>query len=294
MEYILAQALAAAIAAPNTSLLSIHRMLSDPDYRRQLLRHVEDPLTLHFWRGEFESWDKRFQAEAVAPVINKIGRLLLMPTLRNLLGQVWRGLDIRFAMDNQRVVICNLARGKLGEDASNLLGALLVSEFQQAALSRADLSESDRPDFLLMIDEFATITSSSFISILAEARKYRLGLALAAQTLELVSPEVQSSVLANTANLCCFRLSEKNAQTLSRSLGGLYAADTFSGLSDYEMVARVLNDGAMSDPFLARSMPPSRRNHGAAEKIIARSRERFSQRQEIVEDQISRWMKGRS
>src|SRR5262249_37925201 len=158
----------------NVSLLGASRILVDARYRKWVVKQITDPMLRSFWFNEFENYDPRFQREAVAPIQNKLGAFLMNAPIRNILGQVKSKVDLRFMMDDQRILIANLAKGQLGEDKANLLGSLLTTQFQLAAMSRASIPEVLRKDFFLVIDEFHNFTTDSFASILSEARKYRL------------------------------------------------------------------------------------------------------------------------
>jgi Type IV secretion-system coupling protein DNA-binding domain len=171
LEYILYASVATLMECENASLIGISRLLSDPEYRRWALKQVEDPGLLSFWQYEFERYDERFLREAIAPIQNKVGRLLLTPVVRNIFGQVKSKVSARFMMDNRRIFIANLAKGAVGEDTANLLGALLVTQFEQAAMSRIDRGEESRADFHLVVDEFQSFATDSFEGILSEARK---------------------------------------------------------------------------------------------------------------------------
>src|SRR5580698_4516332 len=178
MEYILSASVAALLDCDNTSILGIQRMLVDARYRRWVVRQVKDPAVRAYWEREFERYRPDFMQEAIAPIQNKVGQLVMSAPLRHVLGQVQRKVDPRFMMDNGRILIANLSKGLLGDEKANLLGSLLVSSFELAALGRVDLPESRRRDFHLYIDEFHNFTTDSFATLLSEARKYRLSLTL--------------------------------------------------------------------------------------------------------------------
>jgi len=199
MEYILYNALTALMECPNTSLLGLNRLLTDEAYRRWVIGQVKDPFIREFWEHEYASYDTRFQREAIAPIQNKIGQFLLNPVIRNILGQVKRKVNIPFLIDNQRLFIANLAKGKLGHDKANLLGSLLVTQFQLAAMRRAGKPEMDRKDFYLFIDEFFNFTTDSFAELLAETRKYRLCLILAHQYVDQIAPAIRRVRAADAA-----------------------------------------------------------------------------------------------
>lgn len=181
MEYVFYAAVAALLDCQNVSLLGLQRMLSDARYRAWVVRQIKDPVVRHFWQSEFESHDRKTKAEMVSPILNKIGPMLMAPPIRNILGQVQSRIDARFMMDNGRIFVANLAKGKLGADKANLLGSFLVAQFQLAAMSRADTPEETRRDFFLYVDEFHSFVSDAFAAILSEARKYRLCLTLSHQ-----------------------------------------------------------------------------------------------------------------
>ena len=171
LEYILYNAVAALLECPNTSLLGLNRMLTDERYRRRIVRKVKDPFVRASWLEEFERYDSRFQREAIAPIQNKLGQFILSPIVRNIVGQVRRKVDLRFMMDTGRIFIANLSKGQLGADKSALLGSLLATQFQLAAMSRVDTPENERRDFFLFIDEFQNFTTDAFASIPCRGEK---------------------------------------------------------------------------------------------------------------------------
>jgi type IV secretory pathway TraG/TraD family ATPase VirD4 len=291
MEYILYAAIAALLETTDGSLLGVQRILSDESYRSWVVRQVKDPAVLRFWSVEFAGYDERFRREAVAPIENKVGQLLMAPPVRNLLGQVRRKIDARFMMDDRRIFIANLAKGMLGEDKANLLGSMLVSSFQLAAMSRADIPEEDRQDFYLYVDEFHNFTSDSFASILSEARKYRLCMTLSHQFVEQLSRPVSAAVFGNVGNLISFRVGEHDARSLSREFGGAYTPETLGGLGNFNVVAKLLENGETRQPFIGRTLPPIVQTYGKPENLIRRSREKYATPRRIIEDKISRWMR---
>lgn len=291
LEYILYAAVAAILDCENVSLLSVQRMLSDARYRAWIVKQVKDPMVRSFWENEFEGYEKKFLQEAVAPIQNKVGQLLMSPHLRNILGQVKSRIDARFMMDNKRVFIANLSKGKLGADKANLLGALLVTQFQLAAMARADVPESARQDFFLYVDEFQSFASDSFISILSEARKYRLCLTLSHQYLGQLKPAILDAVLGNVGSLVAFRVGHEDAKALEMAFGNTYAASHFSGLSNREVYAKLLSDGQDIEPFCGQTLPPILRHCGHRDTIIRRSREKYATPRATVERKIKLWLR---
>lgn len=292
LEYILYAAVAALLECQNVSLLGVPRMLSSRRYRAWVVRQIKDPLLRSFWVNEFESYGERFLQEAIAPIQNKVGQLLMSPYLRNVLGQVRSKIDARFMMDHGRIFIADLSKGKLGADKSSLLGAMLVTQFELAATSRADTPEEERKDFFLYVDEFQSFVSSSFISTLSEARKYRLCLTLSHQYSEQLPSDIRAAVFGNVGSMLVFRVGHSDAKMIEQEFDGTYSAANFTRLDNYEVCAKFLTDGKWSEPFVGRTMPLSEEWHGRGETIVRRSREKYAARREQVEDKIKRWMMG--
>jgi hypothetical protein len=268
-------------------------MLSDDSYRRLITRHVKDPLVRAFWENEFEQYEERFRREIVMPIQNKVGALVMSAPLRNVLGQVKSKIDVRFMMDTRRVLIANLSKGLLGEDKSNLLGAMLVSQFQHAAMQRANVPIERRTPFFLHIDEFQNFTSDSFNSILSESRKWGLGMTLVNQHISQLRPETSAAVFGNVGNLISFRVGESDAAILAREYGHAFATETFTGLPNHHILVRNLSHNEIAEPFRAKTLSPSAVRYGTQgrrDKLIARSRERFATPRAIVERRITQWL----
>lgn len=290
LEYILYAACAALLDCENVSLLGVQRMLSDARYRAWVVRQVRDPVVRAFWEEEFTQYDARFRQEAIAPIQNKVGQLLMAPPIRNILGQVRSTIDPRFMIDDRRILIANLAKGRLGEEKANLLGALLVTQFQLAAMSRADVPERTRQDFYLHIDEFHNFSTDSFASILSEARKYRLCLTLAHQYSDQLRQEVRDAVFGNVGSLVVFRVGETDGVRLEAEFGGRYTAPQFADLANHEVYAKLLSEGRFPEPFMGRTLPTISRRYGGRDRIIRRSRERYSTPRQTIEEKIERWL----
>jgi len=255
-----------------------------------VVRQVKDPMVRAFWLNEFGSYDARFVTEAIAPIQNKVGQLFMAAPIRNILGQVRSRVDARFMMDTGRIFIGNLSKGRLGEDKANLLGALLVTQFQLAAMARADVPEGGRRDFFLFIDEFQNFSTDSFASILSEARKYRLCLTLSHQYVGQLVPEIRDAVFGNVGSLLSFRVGSSDANFLAKEFGGAYTESNFTEVGNHEVLAKLLNDGRSVAPFLGTTLPDVGRNYGRREILVRRSREKYGTRREVVEGRIARWM----
>jgi hypothetical protein len=290
LEYVLYAAVAALLDCENATLLGVQRMLSDARYRDWVVRQVKDPVVRSFWEREFAGYDRRFVSEVTAPIQNKVGQLLMSPPIRNVLGQVSTKVDPAFMMDTSRIFIANLSKGKLGEDKSNLLGAVLVSQFQLAAMARAGIAPEARNDFHLFVDEFHNFASDNFSSILSESRKYALALTLSHQYTQQLRPEVRDAVFGNVGTLVSFRVGDADAELLAREYGGVYEPGTFSGLGNHEVCVRLMSNGQHDQPFLARTLPPLDTHYGRRGTVTRRSREKYSRPQTLVEEQLERWM----
>jgi hypothetical protein len=292
MEWILNACIAALLECQNVSILSIPRMLVDEGYRLWVLKQVKDPMVKAVWDRELSRFDKRMWQEAISPIQNKVGAFLMAAPVRNILGQVKSRIGARFMMDNRRIFIANLSKGRLGEDNSNLLGAILVTMFQLAAMARTTTLEEDRKDFHLFVDEFQNVSSDSFISILSEARKYRLALTLSHQHASQLRPEIRESVLGNVGSVIAFNVSSADAKVLSQEFSGDFIGSQFTDLKRFEIFARLLDDGNTGTPFRGVTMPPLDVKHGRRQVLVRRSHEKYASSRLVVEDKIGRWLKG--
>lgn len=292
-EWILSGCVSALLECQNASLLCIGRLLSDQLFRESVLRRVKDPGVLAFWK-EFTSYDKRFASEIVAPLQNKLGALLMSANARNILGQVSNRVDMRYVMDNRRILIVNLARGLIGEERASLLGALVISSIKTAALSRADLKEDQRVPFELIVDEHNLFGTDAFSSILAESRKYALGLVLSTQQLHAIRDDVRHAIFGNCGSLISFRVGESDAAILAREFGSDFNPSLFANLANFEVCAKLLQEGRHNDPFLAKTHPPSARRYGRRDNIVRRSRRWHATPRVVVEDRIRRWSRSMS
>ena len=256
MEYILYNAVRTLLDSPGTTLLDLPRVLTNESYRRWLLHYVEDPRVRDFWFTEFDRYPPNFRAEALVPIQNKVGQFLASPVARRILGQNKNTLDLRRVIDDGKVLVANLSKGKLGEETSALLGALLIAGLQLAALGRADTPEPERKDFYLYIDEFQSFATLSLAGILQEARKYRLNLVMAHQYLGQLEEPVREAVFGNVGTIIAFRLGAEDAEYLAREFHPVFREDDFLNLPPYRIYLRLMIGGVMSRPFSARTLLP--------------------------------------
>ena len=293
MEYILWASVATLLCRGGLTLLSLPRLLSDPRYRAWVVQGVDDPVLHGFWEREFDSWDKRLQAEAVSPILNKAGQLLMSRPLRHMLGQKRTRFSPRWVMDSGRVFIANLSKGRMGEDKAALLGAFLVTAFQLAAMSRADTPQESRVPFHLVVDEFQNASTDAFASILSESRKYGLSLTLAHQYLAQVPEPVLDAVFGNVGSLVAFRCGERDAQALERSIGH-YPARHLADLSNHEAVFKLLDDGEPRQPVTGRTYPPhTSPNGGRKPRLKDLCRQRYATPRPVIEEKLTRWLQQR-
>ncbi|MFO0814120.1 MAG: type IV secretion system DNA-binding domain-containing protein [Gemmatales bacterium] len=256
LEYVFRNSLLALIDCPNTTLLSAQRFLIDSVYRKSVLSHCTDATVRDFWEMEFTRIPPKLQAETISPIQNKIGQFTLSPQLRNIIGQPANALKMREIMDQGRVLLVNVSKGRLGEDASSLLGALLITHIQMAALSRSDITEDARRDFYLYVDEFQNFATDSFATILSEARKYKLGLTVANQYLAQLNEATLHALFGNVGSMVCFECGAKDAELLAEQLGGDTTPQDLMRLPKYHAYTRLLIDGHPSRPFSMTTLAP--------------------------------------
>jgi hypothetical protein len=254
MEYILRNALLALLDVPGTTLLDVPRLLDDPDFRRYVLGFVRNDQVRRFWLREYQTYPVRFRAEAIAPIQNKVGEFLVNPILRGIVGQPKSVIDLRRVMDEGRILLVNLAKGKIGEDTSSLLGAMLVTKIGLAALSRVEQAEADRRDFYPYVDEFPSFTTTSFAGMLSEMRKYHVGLVLAHQYLDQLEDTVRGAILGNVGTTIAFRVGLADALLLEKEFHPEFEAGDLIKLPNYHVYLRLMIDGVVSRPFSATTL----------------------------------------
>ena len=290
LEHILYATCASLVSYGGQTVLGIHRMLTDSEFRGRVVKQLDDPFLRSFWEDEFGNYSANFSSEAIAPVLNKVGRLIMSPILRNIIGQPKSGFDAAFTMDRKRIFIANLSKGLLGEEKSNLLGSILVTKFQLAAMARASKPEEKREDFYLYIDEFHNFLTDSFASMLGEARKYHLCLTLAHQHLAQLSERVRSAVLGNAGSIISFRVGSADAELLAKEFDGVFPIRRFTDLSNYTVCAKMIVQSDLTDPFIGWTLPDAGIRFGRKDTIIRRSRERYSKQKHRVEERLERWL----
>src|SRR5947209_7490636 len=256
MEYVLRNTLLALLEFPGSTLLDVPRMLDDATFRSHVLAVVQNTQVRRFWLREYQNYPARFRAEAIAPIQNKVGEFLVNPILRRIVGQPKSAFDLRRVMDEGKILLVNLAKGKIGEDTASLLGSMLVTKIGLAALARAHLAEADRRDFYVYLDEFPSFTTPGFAGMLSEMRKYHVGLVLAHQHLSQVEDGTRDAILGNAGTIIAFRIGLADALLLEKEFHPELAAVDLISLPNYHIYLKLMIDGVVSRPFSAVTPAP--------------------------------------
>ena len=288
MEYILNNSLLALLEYPGSTLLGIMRLLSDKEYRKEVVSNLKDPVIKAFWVNEFARYTQRFESEATAAIQNKIGQFIANPLIRNIIGQPHSSIDMRDIMDSGKILVVNLSKGQVGEDNSARLGAMIITKLQLAAMSRVNIAEADRKDFYLYVDEFQNFATESFANILSEARKYRLALILAHQYIAQLDEKVRYAVFGNVGTIAAFRIGAEDAEFLEKEFAPDFTANDLLNLAKYHIYVKLMIDGVSSRAFSAETLPPAPKpEEKFVDLIIENSRQRYAVPRHVVERQIS-------
>ncbi|OGF03738.1 MAG: hypothetical protein A3H14_04040 [Candidatus Doudnabacteria bacterium RIFCSPLOWO2_12_FULL_49_8] len=294
MEYILNNTILALLDSPGNTLLGIARMLVNKNYRKRIVDNIKDPVVKSFWVDEFANYNDKFRNEAIAPIQNKVGQFLSSAIIRNIVGQTKSSIDLREIMDKQKIFLINLSKGRIGEDNSALLGAMIITKMQLAAMSRVDIPEEERKDFYLYVDEFQNFATESFANILSEARKYRLNLIVAHQYIgQLVTDRnttVRDAIFGNVGTLVCFRIGADDAEFLEKEFDPTFLLADLVNPPKFHIILKLMINGVASTPFSATTLPPIAELTGNEDKVIKVSRERYTTPREVVEEKINKWM----
>jgi len=290
MEYILSNAILALLEYPGATLLCINRMLSDVDYRAKVIESVKDPVVKGFWVKEFSRYSQRYEVEATAAIQNKIGQFSANPLIRNIIGQVESTMDMRDIMDNQKIFIVNLSKGRIGEASSMLLGALVITKLYLGAMSRVDIPEQERKDFYLYVDEFQNFATESFASILSEARKYRLSLILAHQYIAQMEDMVREAVFGNAGTIISFRVGAEDAEYLEKEYFPVFEAGDIVNLPKFNIYLKLMVDGIAGRPFSADTLLPiDPLQQPFTKEIIDESRKTYAKSKLDIDAHIAAW-----
>ncbi len=291
LEYILRNAILALLETPNTTLLGVMRILVDKSYQKRIVANITDPVVRSFWVDEFPKWNDRVLQEVIAPIQNKVGQFMTSSLIRNIVGQTESAFSIREAMDQQKIIIMNLSKGRIGEDNSALLGAMMITKIQLAAMSRVDTPEDERKDFYLYVDEFQNFATESFANILSEARKYRLNLTLAHQYIAQVDEIVRDAIFGNVGSMITFRVGAADAEFMEKEFEPVFMMNDIINLPKYHIYLKLMIDGVAADAFSATTLPPvdDVTTHGQEEAVIGYTRKMYSTPRAEVERRIAVW-----
>lgn len=278
LEYILRNAILTLLYVPRSTLLQVPELLTNENYRSKVVEKLPDQVLKNFWLNEFAKMSPQMKSEAVSPILNKVGQFLSSQTIRNIVGNPVSTIDLEDMMNQGKIILVNLSQGKLGEDNSALLGAMMITKMQLAAMNRVYIEEEKRRDFYLYVDEFQNFATNSFIKILSEARKYRLDLILANQYIGQIDEDVQKAIFGNTGSIVSFGVGASDARVLTREFGLKYKEEELVALGNHQIVLKLSIDNYTSTPFSATTLPLPRSRNQNRDKVVRSSRERYTKK----------------
>jgi hypothetical protein len=292
LEHVLRYTTLALLDSPNTTVLSILKMLSDKNYRQKIIARIEDSVVKNFWVNEFAGWSEKFDAEAITPLLNKVGQLVSTNMIRNIIGQPKNTFQIRDIMDGEKILLMKVSKGLLGEENAALLGSMIITKIYQAAMARADMREQDRKDFYFYVDEFQNFATDTFAEILSEARKYRLCLTIAHQYVGQLDEVVRKTVFGNVGSMISFRVGAEDAVILSEEYTPIFGVRDIINLGVREFYLKMSIDGELTEAFSGRTMSIAYNPKDYTREIIDASRAAYCMPREQVETMLQKWDEG--
>jgi len=294
MEHIMRNCILALLETPGSTMLGIPKMLVNKEYRKMVVDNITDPVVKEYWTEEFENQvrtNPRFLTEAVAPIQNKVGAFLAVPSIRAIVGQPKSTIDFSNIMDNKKILLVKISKGEIGEDNMALLGAMIITKIQLTAMERTGRREEEMEDFFLYVDEFQNFATSTFATILSEARKYKLSLIIAHQYIAQMSQEVRDAVIGNAGTTVSFRVGPDDAPTLKKVFEPVFDENDLVNLDNFHIYIKLMVDNMVNPAFSAVTLPPlqTKPGEGNEEKIIALSRQKYALPREEVEQAILKW-----
>ncbi|MFZ5438333.1 MAG: type IV secretory system conjugative DNA transfer family protein [Patescibacteria group bacterium] len=280
LEYILRNALLTLLTSENARLSDILELLTNKKFRDRYVENLEDPILKSYWVDEYNKMQDRLRTESIASILNKVGQFTSSPLIRNVVNAHKSSFSIEDIMNEGKILLVNLSQGKLGEDNATLLGAMMITKIQLAAMTRVQIQEEQRRDFYLYVDEFQNFATEAFIKILSEARKYRLNLTLANQYIAQIPEEVQKAIFGNCGSTASFVMGSEDAQVFSREFGEHYTPEELVSLEKYQIINRISIDNVISKPFPARTLGLAKSSNQNKDKVIKVSRERYSKKRQ--------------
>lgn len=293
MAYILQNTLLALLEYPGATLLAVNRMYTDKEFRNKVVENVTDVSVKSFWVDEYAKYTDKYVQEATPAIQNKIGQFAGNPLIRNIIGQPKSSFDLRKIMDEKKILIVNLSKGRVGEGNARLLGSMLITKIYLAAMSRADEHASSLaklPPFYLFVDEFQSFADKSFADILSEARKYKLCLTMAHQYIEQMEEEVREAVFGNVGSMLAFRVGAYDAEVLEKEFAPVFTAEDLVNLGLRQIYLKLMIDSVTSQPFSATTLPPiPLQEKNSVKEVIAYSRNTYAKPRPMVEQAIIDW-----
>ena len=275
LEYILRNTLLALSEIPGMTLVDVPKLLTDRAFRQDAMTKLKDPVIKRYFENEFDKMPEKMLQESIAPILNKVGQFVSSPMIRAIIERPQSSIDMEEVMNDGKILIANLSQGKLGEDNAALIGAMLITKFQLAAMNRVDRAESERRDFYLYVDEFQNFATTSFIKILSEARKYKLNLTMANQYMAQIPIEVQKAILGNAGSIISFTIGADDARIIMKEFGEVFTDKDLVNLENYQIAVRLMVDAMSGRAFVARTLPLPASANQNRDTVIRVSRERW-------------------
>lgn len=276
MEYILRNSFMTLTEIPGSTLEDVLKILSNQQYRTKIINQIKDSALVHFWREEFEKMPEKLQKEAISPIQNKVGQFVTSPMIRRIIGNPTSSVSLDDVMNDSKILLANLSQGRLGEDNSALLGAMLITKFQLSAMHRVDIEKEKRTPFFLYVDEFQNFATNSFIKILSEARKFGLSLMMANQYMAQIPEGVQKAILGNAGTIMTFTSGADDASILHKEFAEVFSQNDLVNLKRFQIAIKLMIDAHSTLPFLANTIPLPESSNKNREKVIKVSRERWA------------------
>lgn len=286
LEHILRHSILTLLEYKNATLLDLPRLLTDKEFREKVVRSIATPQIREFWFYEFEKYSAWLRSEAISPILNKIGQFLSSLPLRNIAGQKDNTFSLRELMDSEKILIVNLSKGKIGEENCALLGAMIVTKIQLAALSRVEMPENTRKPFYLYVDEIHNFLTLSFADILSEARKYGLNLTLGHQYVDQLDGRIRSAIFGNVGTIISFRVGAEDAKYLAKEFFPVFNESDLLNLANHHIYLKLMIDGKTSHPFSAVTLASPRIRTSYKKDIIDYSRKIYAKPRREVENEI--------
>jgi len=289
LEHVLRYTTLALLDSPNTSVLSILKMLSDKNYRQKIVARIQDNVVKSFWVSEFAAWSEKFDAEAITPLLNKVGQFVATNMIRNIIGQPDMYFDIRDIMDNKKILLMKVSKGLLGEENSSLIGSMIITKLYQAAMSRADVKEKKRSDFYFYVDEFQNFATDTFYEILSEARKYHLSLTIAHQYMGQLSDKIRQTVFGNVGSIISFRVGADDARVLMEEFAPIFKERDIINLGVREFYLKMSVNGESREAFSGRTVDVPEIVNDHTQEIVESSRNKYCKPRAEVEEMLQKW-----